>query len=64
MYHCMWAGGGGGGSPPWCQGSREGGCGLVVEDVRDTWDCVGNTAVTVSRSEAEFIPPAMNFQID
>ena len=33
------------GSPPWCQGSREGGCGLVVEDVRDTWDGVRNTAV-------------------
>ena len=33
------------GSPPWCQGSREGGCELVVEDVRDTWDGVGNTAV-------------------
>ena len=46
------------GSPPWCQGSREGGYGLVVEDVRDTWDGVGNTAVTVSRAEAEFIPPA------
>ena len=29
----------------WCLGSREGGCGLVVEDVRDTWDGVGNTAV-------------------
>ena len=27
-----------GGSPPWCQGSREGGCEFVVEDVRDTWD--------------------------
>ena len=55
------------GSPPWCQGSREGGCGLVVEYVRDTWDGAGNTAVTVSRSEAEFITPAifaMHFQID
>ena len=26
------------GSPTWCQGSREGGYGLVVEDVRDTCD--------------------------
>ena len=27
-------------SPPWCQGSREGGCELVVADVRDT--CEGH----------------------
>ena len=39
---------------------------MGVEDVRDTWDGVRNTAVTVSRSEAEFITPAhfeMNFQL-
>ena len=33
------------GSPTWYQGSREGGCEFVVEDVRDTSDCVGNAAV-------------------
>ena len=28
------------GSPPWCQGTRKGGCEFVVEDVRDT--CEGH----------------------